>query len=89
MDFIELVGKKIQINKSRWKSLIDTPLWDDFLRSEWKQLNRYKKADMIGDPVMRENFITVLPWVWTYLQKEDHLSGGEIPKSRGICSAGL
>jgi hypothetical protein len=30
-----------------------TPEWDDFLKSEWKQLDRYTKVGMFGDPVNR------------------------------------
>ena len=49
-----LIEKQIQTNKLRRKSLIHTPQWDCFLKSEWNQLNQYKKADMFGDPVLRE-----------------------------------
>ena len=32
--------------------------------------------------------MTILPWVWTYLYKEDPLTGLDIEKSRGTCNGG-
>ena len=43
---------------------------------------------MFGDPVEEEQGMTILPWVWTYLYKEDPLTGIDIEKSRSICNGG-
>ena len=63
--------------------------WEGFLHSEWKQLNRYNKVGMFGNPVKRTINMVILPWVWTYMYKD---TKGEInkdaTKSRGTCNGG-
>jgi hypothetical protein len=65
-----------------------TPEWDDFLKSEWKQLDQYAKVGMFGDPVKANQWMTILLWVWSYVNKEDPLTGDTIRKSRGTCNGG-
>ena len=72
----------------RKKLLKETDEWDSFLKSEWKQLNRYKDAGMFGEPILAKHWMTVLPWVWMYLQKENPLTGIDAPKARGTCNGG-
>ena len=43
---------------------------------------------MFGAPIDKHEDMTTLPWVWTYLNKEDPLTGEEQPKSRGTCNGG-
>jgi hypothetical protein len=44
---------------------------------------------MFGDPVKTNQWMTILPWVWSYVNKEDPLLPGDtIRKSRGTCNGG-
>ena len=43
---------------------------------------------MFGEPIQAKHWMTVLPWVWTYLQKEIPLTGIDAPKVRGTCNGG-
>jgi hypothetical protein len=43
--------------------------WDNFLKSEWKQLDRYAKVGMFGAPVKADQWMTILPWVWSYVNR--------------------
>ena len=43
---------------------------------------------MFGDPIKMEDWMTVLPWVWMYLYKEDPITAKEIAKARGTCNGG-
>ena len=65
-----------------------TPEWDSFLKSEHKQLNQYEMAGMFGALVPIEDWMTVLPWVWTYLYKEDPITAIEQAKAQGTCNGG-
>ena len=67
LDSPEIIPTQTKVNKLRWKLLKETDEWDSFLKSEWKQLNRYKDAGMFGEPIQAKHWMTVLPWVWTYL----------------------
>ena len=73
LDSPEIIPTQIKVSKLRRKLLKETDEWDSFLKSEWKQLNRYKDAGMFGEPIQAKHWMTVLPWVWTYLQKENPL----------------
>ena len=88
MDSPEIKEEQIRINKLQRKKLIGTEDWPEFQKSEYKQLNRYKDAGMFGKPVPMEHWMTVLPWVWTYLQKENPITGIDAPKARGTCNGG-
>ena len=41
---------------------------------------------MFGDPIPAEEWMIVILWVWTYLQKENPLTGIDAPKARGMCN---
>ena len=43
---------------------------------------------MFGAPILRPYLAIVLPFVWTYLMKEDPLTGILRRKSRGTCNGG-
>ena len=43
---------------------------------------------MFGEPILAKYWMTVLPWVWTYLQKENLLTEIDAPKARGTCNGG-
>ena len=58
---------------------------EKFVQSEYKQLDRYLEVDMFGEPCLPPPDKPVLPWVWTYLFKENPLTGIDEPKSRGTC----
>ena len=77
----EILPTQLKVNKLHRKLLIDTPEWDSFLNSEWKQLNWYNEAGMVGDPIPAKEWTTILPWVWTYLQKENPLTDINAPKA--------
>jgi len=62
-------------------------VWDKFHQSEWKQLNRYYKVGMFGEPCIAPVDATKLPWVRTYLFKENPLTAVEEPKARETCMA--
>ena len=64
---------------------------DDFetwRKSEWAQHDKYKLQNMFGDPIPRPIDAIVLPFVWTYMEKEDPLTGILKPKSRATCNGG-
>ena len=61
---------------------------EKFMKSEWKQLNRYHDVGMFGTPIPPPPASKILPWVWTYLYKENPLTGEDEPKSRGTCDGG-
>ena len=80
--------EQLQVSKLTRHKLQATPQWDGFLQSEWKQLSWYHKVGMFGDPVPAQEDMTILPWVWTYIEKENPLTGIVEPKSRGTCNGG-
>jgi hypothetical protein len=88
IDPAESIKEKVKINLMKRNKLKLTPEWDDFLKSEWKQLDRYEKVGMFGDPVKANQWMTILPWVWSYVNKEDPLTCDTIRKSRGTCNGG-
>jgi hypothetical protein len=57
--------------------------WQNWIESEWKQLDLYQAQNMFGTPIRRPAQATVLPFVWTYLFKD-----GIKPKARGTCNGG-
>ena len=66
IDSEEVQKESIRINTLRRKELKLSDDWDGFLKSEWKQLDRYQEVTMFGKPVKRLPGMVVLPWVWTY-----------------------
>jgi hypothetical protein len=75
IDAVDSIKEKVKINIMKRNKLKFTPEWDDFLKSEWKQLDRYAKVGMFGDPVEADQWMTILLWVWSYVNKEDPLTG--------------
>ena len=61
LDSPEIIPTQIKVNKLRRKLLKETDEWDSLLKSEWKQLNRYKDAGMFGEPIQAKHWMTVLP----------------------------
>jgi len=51
-------------NKLRRRKLIETPEWDSFLKSKWKQLNWYKGVWMFGEPVQIEEYMKCGYYFW-------------------------
>ena len=43
---------------------------------------------MFGEPYNPPPEAKVLPWVWTYMYKENLLTGINKPKARGTCDVG-
>ena len=43
---------------------------------------------MLGNPVPREGWMTVLSWIWTYLQRENPLTEIKALKATGTCKGG-
>ena len=69
LDSLEILPTQQKVNKLQRKLLLETPEWDSFLKSEWKQLNWYKDTGMFGNPIPMEDLMIVLTRVWIYLQK--------------------
>jgi hypothetical protein len=69
IDSEEAVTEKVQVNVMKRNRLKQTPEWDAFLKSEWKQLDRYAKVGMFGDPVKADPWMTILLWVWSCVNK--------------------
>jgi hypothetical protein len=67
IDSVESIKEKVKINLMKRNKVKLTPEWDDFLKSEWKQLDRYEKVGMFGDPVKANQSMTILPWVWSLM----------------------
>ena len=88
MDSLEILPIQISVNKLRRKTLKDTLEWDSFLKSEWKQLDRYEIAGVFGEPVQMEQWMILLPWVWTYLYKEDPITVIDEARARKTCNGG-
>jgi hypothetical protein len=63
IDSEESVKEKVRVNFMKRNKLKQTLEWDAFLKSEWKQLDRYAKVGMFGDPVKADPWMTILPWV--------------------------
>jgi hypothetical protein len=88
IDSEEAIKEKVRVNVMKRNKLKQTPEWDAFHKSEWKQLDRNAKVGMFGDPVKADPWMTILPWVWSYVNKEFPLTGDTIGKSRGTCNGG-
>ena len=70
IDSAESIEQQIQIAKlQRQKQKLQAD-WEGFLHYKQKQLNRYNKVRMFGDPVKRTLDMVILPWVWTYMYRE-------------------
>jgi hypothetical protein len=61
IDLVDSIKEKVKINIMKRNKLKLTPEWDDFLKLEWKQLDRYAKVGMFGDPVEADQWMTILP----------------------------
>jgi len=89
IDSSEMIDHDVKISKLQRKKLQLQDDWEGFRNSERKQLNRYDKVGMFGNPIRRKQGMNILPWVWTYLYKD---TDGEInkdaTKSRGTCNGG-
>ena len=50
-----------------------------FKEQEWKQLNRYHKVGMFGEPIHQSevDYFKILGWVWNYMFKEDPTNPNE------------
>ena len=55
LDLPKILPIQLSLNKLIQKKLQQTPEWPTFLKSEWKQLSRYKDASMFGDPIKIKN----------------------------------
>ena len=77
----ECKGNKIVPNKLTRKWLMQQSDWDDWQKSEWKQLDQYQQQNMFGDPEPRPTKANILMLLWTYLVK----STG-VKKARCCCN---
>jgi hypothetical protein len=82
------IFKGLAIPKLTRRKLLQSPAWDNFQKSEWKQLNAYHKQGMFGAPIEKPEGAIVLPWIWSYLYKVDPISLQDVAKSRGTCNGG-
>jgi hypothetical protein len=67
---------KINVNVMKRHKLKQTPEWDAFLKSEWKQLDQYAKVGMFGDPV--NSFQAIVPL--TGQEKSSFFTGMYLPQ---------
>jgi len=88
LDSQESIDLQLKISKLTRRRLQGTDEWEQFHKSEWKQLNRYDKVEMFGTPIRYQEGMIALPWVWTYIFKENGLTGDAEAKSRGTCNGG-
>ena len=65
-----MVEQQINTTKLQQQKLKQQADWDDFLQSECKELGKYHKVGLFGDPVKRKHGIDILLWVWTYMYKD-------------------
>jgi hypothetical protein len=63
IDLEEAIKEKVRVNVMKTNKLKLTPEWDAFFKSEWKQLDRYAKVGMFGEPIKADPWMTILPWV--------------------------
>ena len=89
LDSQESIDLQMKISKLTRCRLQGTDEWDAFHKSEWKQLNRYDKTEMFGTPIRFEEGMIDLPWAWTYIFKENGLTGDAEAKSCGTCNGGI
>ena len=64
--------------------------YQEWRATEWSQLDKYELQDMMfGKPIPRPFFeAIILPFVWTYIMKEDPITGILRRKSRATCNGG-
>lgn len=75
----------LNLTRSQLKKRDD---YDQWRKAEWTQHDKYKAQGMFGAPIPRPRGATILPFVWTYLIKEDPVTGQQIFKARGTCNGG-
>ena len=81
----ELTDAFLNSTRAQLRNREDYQEWRD---SEWMQHNKYLLQDMFGDPIARPTMAVVLPFVWTYMMKEDPLTGALKKKARATCNGG-
>ena len=59
------------VEKLTRRILMQRDDWNEWRRSEEKQLEQYKQQGMFGDPEPRPNKANILSLLWTYLVKAD------------------
>ena len=62
--------------------------YQEWRASEWNQLDKYELQNMFGDPIPRPFEAIILPFVWTYLLKEDPSTCILKRKARATCNGG-
>jgi len=68
-------------NKLTRKWLMQQSDWDDWQKSEWKQLDQYEQQKMFGQPEPRPSKANILTLLWTYLVKTNG-----VKKARCCCN---
>ena len=81
----EIMDAFLHYTRAQLRKRPDYQLWRE---SEWAQHDKYALQHMFGDPIARPHLATVLPFVWTYLIKEDPVTGTPIFKARATCNGG-
>ena len=64
------------------------PDYQQWRESEWQQHDKYFLQNMFGDPILCPDGAIVLPFVWTYILKEDPITGEMKAKLRATCCNG-
>ena len=81
----ELTDTFLNFSRAQLRRREDYQEWRD---SEWVQHNKYRLQNMFGDPIPRPPESVVLPFVWTYLMKEDPITQELKKKARATCNGG-
>jgi hypothetical protein len=81
----ELIDAFLNYTRAQLKKREDYQEWR---RSEWSQLDKYELQNMFGTPISRPFEAIILPFVWTYLMKEDPLTGILKRKAWATCNGG-
>lgn len=69
-DVLQYVTAVTMAKKLTRGKLLQADDWDDWEKSEWKQLDQYELQNMFGDPTEVDSDGAVFNLVWTYVVKE-------------------
>ena len=81
----ELTDAFLNFTRAQLRRRDDYQEWRD---SEWSQHDKYLLQDMFGEPIPRPQEAIVLPFVWTYMLKEDPITSVLKKKARATCNGG-
>ena len=81
----ELTDRFLHFTRAQLQKREDFEEWRD---SEWSQHDKYLLQQMFGDPIPCPPGAIVLPFVWTYMNKEYPITA-ILKKARATCNGGM